>query len=190
MGSWRGSSALTIRPKPRPKPEAGFPAHAGELPTFPTVAGPALGKRAGRPAHPAGRGNCWAAPPQTLHRWVKLGKLPAAQVGRFQYCPKGELPPFFGHPGAAAKLPGAAAPVFGPGGVRRSRGEEEPEAAASGSSPWRFSAAGGPTIFLCFSAKCDRVILSYSRQECGEDDGGCRGIRFCGESIRWTTLFF
>lgn len=29
-------------------------------------------------------------------------------------------------------------------------GEEEPEASASGSSPWRFSAAGGPTISCAF----------------------------------------
>ena len=36
--------------------------------------------------------------PQTLHRWVKLGKLPAAQVGRFQYCPKGELLRFLATP--------------------------------------------------------------------------------------------
>ena len=36
--------------------------------------------------------------PQTLHRWVKLGKLPATQVGRFQYCPKGELLRFLATP--------------------------------------------------------------------------------------------
>ena len=116
--SWGAGGTVQLPPSAQAQAQAGagFPAHAGELPTFPTVAGPALGKRAGRPAHPAAA-KLLGRTPQTLHRWVKLGKLPAAQVGRFQYCPKGELLRFFGHPGAAAKLPGAAAPVFGPGVV-------------------------------------------------------------------------
>ena len=36
--------------------------------------------------------------PQKIHRWVKLGKLPAEQVGRFQYCSKAELISFLATP--------------------------------------------------------------------------------------------
>ena len=36
--------------------------------------------------------------PQKIHRWVKLGQLPAEQVGRFQYCSKAELISFLATP--------------------------------------------------------------------------------------------
>lgn len=36
--------------------------------------------------------------PQKIHRWVKLGKLPAEKVGRFQYYSKAELISFLATP--------------------------------------------------------------------------------------------
>ena len=36
--------------------------------------------------------------PQKIHRWVELGKLPAEQVGRLQYCGKEELITFLATP--------------------------------------------------------------------------------------------
>ena len=116
LGELAGQFSSHHPPKPRPKPEPAFRPTPENCQRFRQW----LTRRwAGEPdALPTQRAaKLLGRTPQTLHRWVKLGKLPAAQVGRFQYCPKGELLRFFCHPGSASKLPGAAAPVFVPAGV-------------------------------------------------------------------------
>ena len=54
LGELVGQFSSHHLPQAQAQAGAGFPAHAGELPALPAVAGPALGKPAGRPAHPAG----------------------------------------------------------------------------------------------------------------------------------------
>ena len=97
--SWGAGGAVQLSPSPQTQAQAGagFPAHAGELPTFPTVAGPALGNEPDalpiqRAAQLLGRN------PQTLHRWIKEGRLQAVQVGRNQLCSKEELFTFLATP--------------------------------------------------------------------------------------------
>ena len=113
LGSWRGSSALTI-PQTQAQAGAGFPAHAGELPTFPTVAGPALGKRAGRPAHPASSPAAGPQPPDPPPL-DKGGPPPGGPGGTEPTVQQGRALHFFGHAGESAWVPGAGGGVFGGG---------------------------------------------------------------------------
>ena len=117
--SWGAGGAVQLPPPAQAQAQAGagLSPHPGELPTLPAVAGPALGGRAGRPAHPAGCGTAGPHPPDPPPLG-EAGKAPGDPGGAVSVLPQGGAPPFFGHPGAAAKLPGAAAPVFGPRGVK------------------------------------------------------------------------
>ena len=90
LGELAGQFSSHHPPKPRPKPEPAFRPTPGNCQRFRQW----LARRwADEPdALPTQRAaKLLGRTPQTIHRWVKLGKLPAAQVGRLQYCPKGEL---------------------------------------------------------------------------------------------------
>ena len=97
LGELAGQFSSHHPPKPRPKPEPVFQPTPENCRRFRQW----LAQRwANQPdALPIQRAaQLLGRTPQTLHRWVKLGKLPAAQVGRFQYCPKGELLRFLATP--------------------------------------------------------------------------------------------
>lgn len=97
LGELAGQFSSHHPPKPRPKPEPAFRPTPENCQRFRQW----LARRwADEPdALPTQRAaELLGRTPQTLHRWVKLGKLPAAQVGRFQYCPKGELLRFLATP--------------------------------------------------------------------------------------------
>ena len=95
---------------------------------------------------------------------------------------QGRAPRFFGHAGESAGVPGAGGGVFGGDAISivRNRGRRP---VAEGGSCWLFLFA----VFLCFFVKCDRVILSYYRQEAGVDrvqgDGCVQRQHLQGEPV-------
>ena len=163
--SWGAGGAVQLPPSAQAQAQAGagLSPHPGELPTLPAVAGPALGGRAGRPAHPAGRGTAGPHPPDPPPLG-QAGEAPGSPGGAVPVLPQRGAPPFFGHPGAPAKLPGAAAPVFGPARVN-GQGRGRARSLGFWLFPLAFFRRRNPDNFLYFSAKCDKVTLSYSRQE-------------------------
>ena len=97
MGELVGQFSLSPSPQAQAQAGAGFPAHAGELPALPAVAGQRWANQPDalpiqRAAQLLGRN------PQTLHRWIKEGRLQAVQVGRNQLCSKEELLAFLATP--------------------------------------------------------------------------------------------
>ena len=136
--SWGAGGAVQLPPSAQAQAQAGagFPAHAGELPTFPTVAGPALGKRAGRPAHPASSPAAGPQPPDPPPL-DKGGPPPDSAGGTEPAVQQGRAPRFFGHAGESAGVPGAGGGVFGRNAISivRNRGRRP---TAEGGSCWLF----------------------------------------------------
>ena len=97
LGELAGQFSSHHPPKPRPKREPAFQPTPENCQRFPAVAGPALGKPAGRPAHPASSPAAGPQPPDPPPL-DKGGPPPGSAGGTEQLCSKEELLAFLATP--------------------------------------------------------------------------------------------